>query len=86
MVLILLDFSVVFGVIDHPLLDGLTFYDITLFSLGDFFCFLATLHNMRDPSSMKRDRTIPPAVEGRSLNHWTTREVPALLALINLLF
>ena len=37
----------------------------------------AALNNMRDLSSLTRDRTHAPAAEGQSLNHWTVREVPS---------
>ena len=40
-----------------------------------FFFFLAAPHSMRDLSFP----TVPPAVEARRLNHWTTREVPKFL-------
>ena len=41
-----------------------------------FFFFLALPRGMCDLSSRTGDRTVPPAVGGQSLNHWTTREVP----------
>ena len=35
-------------------------------------------HNVRDLSSLTRDRTRAPKVEAWSTNHWPTREVPLL--------
>ena len=31
---------------------------------------------MHNPSSLTRDETGTPAMEGQSLTHWATREVP----------
>ena len=42
----------------------------------NFYYFLVTLCSMQDLCSPTRDQTCAPAVEDRSLNHWTTREVP----------
>ena len=41
-----------------------------------FFLFGCTVHNMQDPSSLTRYRTLPAALGVRSLNHWNAREVP----------
>ena len=44
-----------------------------------FQFFLAELHSMWDLSSLTRHRTcVPPAMDVRTLNHWT-REIPAFL-------
>ena len=50
------------------------------FILKNFFflIILAVLHSMKDLSSLTRDQTQPPALEARSINHWTAREVPQL--------
>ena len=40
------------------------------------FFFLATPCGMWDLSSQTRDQPRPHALEVKSLNHWTTREVP----------
>ena len=45
-----------------------------------FFKLLATLRNFSSPT---RDWTCASAVEARSLNHWTTGEVPRVLHLIS---
>ena len=42
-----------------------------------FFQFLAIPGSTWDLSSLTRDGTHIPAVEARSLNYWTTREVPS---------
>ena len=42
-----------------------------------FFFFLAESHSMQDLSFQTLGmEPVPPALEARSLNHWTTREVP----------
>ena len=41
-----------------------------------FFFFLAMPPGLWDLSSLTRDRTQGSALEARSLNHWTAREVP----------
>ena len=41
-----------------------------------FFFFLPTQHGMWDLSPQTRDGTCTPALEARSFNHWTPREVP----------
>ena len=41
------------------------------------YFILAASHGMWDLSSPTRDQTHAPAVKVRSLNHWTTREVPS---------
>ena len=43
---------------------------------SSFCSVLATLQGMWDLSSPTRDWTCTPAVEGWSLTHWTTNEVP----------
>ena len=50
-----------------------------------FQVFLAMLHGMCDLSSPTRDRTLAPALEAPSLNHWTAREVPEPILLTALL-
>ena len=42
------------------------------------FFFLAAPHSLRDLSSPPGIEPAPPAVEARSLNHWTAREVPII--------
>ena len=37
------------------------------------------LHGVWDPRSLTRDQTRMPCTGRQILNHWTTREVPALL-------
>ena len=39
-----------------------------------------------EPSSLTKDLIQTPAVEARSLNHWTTREVPSLLLIFKRVF
>ena len=43
-----------------------------------FFLFACLFGHTWDFSSLTRDQTRAPAVEARSLNHWTAREVPRL--------
>ena len=49
------------------------------FILLFFKNFLAVLCSMWDPSSLTKDRTLAPALEAQSPNHWTIREVPLSL-------
>ena len=42
-----------------------------------FFFFFVVPHSMWDLSSLTRDQTHGPALEAKSLNHWTTREYQA---------
>ena len=48
-------------------------------SYPNFFFFLATQHSMRILVPRPGFEPVPPAVEGRSLNNWTTREFPRLI-------
>ena len=48
-------------------------------SLISLSFFLAMLCSMKDLSSLTRDQTHAPCSESRSLNHYTTREVPPQL-------
>ena len=41
------------------------------------FFFFVLLRGMQDLSSPARDGTHAPCTENSSLNHWTTKEVPA---------
>ena len=50
---------------------------MTLLLFYFLFIILAVPRGMRDLSSLTRDPTHAPAVEARSLNHWTAREVPS---------
>ena len=43
------------------------------------------LHGMWDLSSLTRDWTCVPCIGRQTLNHWTTREVPALFFLMHIL-
>ena len=45
------------------------------------YLFLAPPGSMWDLSSLTRDRTRapPPSLGAQSLNHWTARDVPALM-------
>ena len=38
--------------------------------------YLAVPRDTWDLSSLTRDQPMPPAVEARSPNHWTARELP----------
>ena len=49
---------------------------------GFFFLLLDISHGMWGLSSPPRDGTCAAAVEVHSLNHWTTREIPAVNVLI----
>ena len=49
------------------------------------FIFLAALRSMGDLSFLTRIEPVPPAMEARSLNHWTDREVPKILCFKGLL-
>ena len=42
-----------------------------------YYIFLVLLRGMQDLSYPARDGTHAPCTENSSLNHWTTREVPA---------
>ena len=42
----------------------------------NYYYYFAALLGMQDLSSWTRDGTHAPAVEVRSLNHWTAGEVP----------
>ena len=44
-----------------------------------FYVLVFWPRGMWDLSSPTRDRTLTPCIGRQSLNHWTTREVPALL-------
>ena len=41
-----------------------------------FIYLLAASHSMWDLSSLTRDQICVPCIRRRSLNHWTTREIP----------
>ena len=67
----------------HLLLSFFIFYfshSVYIVSHCGFMLFfhLATRPGLWDLSSLTRDRTCLPAVEGWSLNHWTAREFPSL--------
>ena len=47
---------------------------------------IATLQGMWDLRSPPGMEPMPPAVEARSLNHWTAREVPKTVFLFLFLF
>ena len=42
-----------------------------------FYVLVFWLQDMWDFNSLTRDQTCTPCVGKRSLNHWTTRDVPA---------
>ena len=44
---------------------------------NNYFLFLlAAPHGLQDPCSPTRVEPVPPAMEGRSPNHWMVREFP----------
>ena len=61
---------------DFPFQQVLLFTTDFFLLLIFFFNLLATFLCMWDFSSLTRDRTLTPAAEAWSLNHWTIREVP----------
>ena len=51
--------------------------------LGDFFSFFGRAARHTGPQCLnQRSEPGPPAVEARSLNRWTAREVPSLETLV----
>ena len=52
-------------------------------SMNFLFFFLAAPLSMRDPSSTTRDQPMPSVVKMWSLNHWSAKEVPILVNLID---
>ena len=57
----------------NPLVESFSFFLKIIFC---FLFFLAASCNMWHLSSRPGIEPVLPAVEARSLNHWTTREVP----------
>ena len=57
-----------------------------IFVFKNFFFFFAILDGIWNLSSLTRNRTCAPALEARSLIHWTMREVPVSLIVLGLFF
>ena len=47
-----------------------------VFYFRQLIFFLFWLYGKKDLSSLTRGRTLSPALEVQSLNHWTAREIP----------